>query len=261
MLYGQISQEADSIIYTYDNKVFIQVFNDDHWLSLDSDYKEYRVYNSEGFYCFSLFRNDSGFLMCDKKNTLLLKLAVNPDRDLIFISDSFNATFINVLDNVEAESFQEKYYSALNYFYKIPDYRLDSTIVKYLESNKDIQLDRYMAENNTKDTLKDKVEEYISLGPNVPFLLSGRYETFTNKVLSSLKLSKSEKKKNNNKLYFRITSNWRGDIEELTCLSNISNKNLKRLNKQIEFFKEIGLVPQPRGVHLKLKAVFYIEID
>lgn len=261
MIYGQISHEADSIIYTNDNKVFIQIFNDDHWLSLDGDYKEYRVYNSEGFYCFSLFRNDLGFLRDNKKNTLLLKLAVNPDRDLIFISDSFNTNFINVLDNIEAENFQKKYYSALNYFYKIPDYRLDSNIVKYLESNKDIHFDRYLAENNTRDTLIDEVEEYISLGPNVPFLLPNRYKTFTNKVLSNLKLSKSEKKRNDNKLYFRIIANWRGEIEELICLSNISSKNLKRLNKQIEFLKEIGLQPQPRGVRLKLKAVFYINVD
>lgn len=262
-IYSQISPLADSIIYTNDNKVLVQIFNKPSHLKFD-DYKEYRVYNSEGFYCLSLYHNDTDFIMHDKKNTLLLKTYADPDRDLIFISDSYDSTFIEILDKIEGNSFIEKYDSALRCFYHVPDYKSDSNIVKYLDSNADIQIAKQSkSDDSINDTINDndEVQEVVFIfnTPNVPDL-SFRYEPFARAVFTSGDLSKSEKRRNNNRLYFNIVADTR-EITELKCISDLRNKSMRQINEKLEILREMGLPVIPRGKILKLKAVFYIEFE
>lgn len=257
-LHGQMLNSPDSIIYTHDNSIMAQIFNEG--VSWRSDrQKECRLYNAEGFYCLSLYYGADGWY----RGCYIGR--VDPNIDLIFNSDSFDIKFINVLNSIDNEGFTEKYNRTLRYFYKVHNYNLDSNLVQYINSNVPTKVDEIGEANylisDTIDADTSEVEEvFVYNTPNVP-KLTPRYKLFCSVIQSSVKLSKSEKKKNNNRLYFRIVADFR-KTEELVCLSDMRNVNKKRIDKELKKLKSVRLYPSPRGGPMKkLKAVFYVEIN
>ncbi len=268
-IHGQTSQLADSIIYTNDNRVLAQVFNyEKYYHNDDGLYREFRFYNEEGFYCLSVLQGEDGLFQHGYTyNDPILIEAVDPDKDLIFVSDSFDTSFIVFLNNIADEDFYGKYDKAIEYFYQVPDYHLDSTIVQYLDSNVYSQFDlQDTVDDSIRDTLTaedDEAKEVIfsyHISIRIPDLTHSYRRVFSGAILSSIHLSKSEKRRNNHKLYFRIESDNRGRIEELKFIGDISNRKEKRLRKVLEELKKMPLIIH-RTTRLKLKAVFYVEFE
>lgn len=177
---------------------------------------------------------------------LLNFLCYNLHGQISQLADSADLRFIEVLNSIEKESFIEKYDSAIYYFYNTAN---------------EIALAESIAYDSAEEDTSEKEEVFVYRTPNLPDL-TRYYDGFSAAIKSSVRLSKSEKKANNNRLYFRIVADL-SKTEELVCLSVIRNRNKKRLDKELEKIKAVKLFPMRArgGGEQKLEAVFYVEFD
>ncbi|WP_109831517.1 hypothetical protein [Reichenbachiella versicolor] len=252
---GQVSSDADSIIYSNDNRVLAQIF--DEVKTDSSKVSEYRFYNQNGFFCLSLRYDNGDFYRFDDN--------VDLNRDIIFLADTFETGFINRIDNTDIESPVEALYRVLNTYYN--PHELDSTILRYLDfltqhfdSNifDSDEKQEHLALYNSDTTAYEPWEETFNLTYHFPDLRR-LYAQLHRLCITDL--SGSDKKKNNDKIYFRLVTEKGGKIQELVCLSDLRPKNRASLYEELEQLKKTRLYPtRARGYAGQLKAIFYVDL-
>lgn len=250
-LFGQV--QPDSTILSKDGVIIAQVFNS----SKITNAKDFRFYNSQGFFCISLRYEGNRFFTYHKQqiNTPSLN-RVDTDLDLVFHADTFEIGFINRIIRDKGETFESKFQNTITHYYNAHNYKEDRILSQYIDSiaiAHNLNVPFESIENSN-------LEQAIQMHNRVPVVDSQDILIFKSIILKDLILHKRFAMKNNQLLFFSIETDQGGQILSIQRLFKTNIRTDKKIDKNINNLIGFKLQSNARGGQ-KLKGGFYIGLN
>lgn len=248
------AQKTDSIIIFSDSSGSVRILN-------EGNENEYRFYNSQGFFSFSIWQLSNGKFLAHN-NEVIISYKVKPDFDPVFLSDTFPLGFVNRLRNEYSGTIQNKFSCVARDYYSPQDLNASGQINSFYDNL--IKQNEYNVDtfNNPSVSINgDKV--FVSWGAIVNDLPEHWCETIRDTLLQDIEFTRRERAKLDNVLIFKIISFTNGEIAEVILVSDVNQETRFEIESRISTFsfdKLITRQARPSRFSHFISAI-YIDIS